>query len=97
VERSNSSETTEEKEEATIRNNNKPAGGCARILGQLGTAYFDNTFNRRFDVVFGNDCKDTAGKLKYLEHGSHGIDLVCTYLENLNLAGLPGMDPRRCY
>ena len=39
--------------------------------------------------MFGNDYKDAAGKLKYLEYGPHGMDLVCAYLKGLNLAGLP--------
>ena len=39
--------------------------------------------------MYGNDYKDAVGKLEDLEHGSHSMDLVCTYLKGLNLAGLP--------
>lgn len=39
------------------------------------------TFNRRFDLVFGDELRDENGRLQYFRRGEHGMDLVCKYLE----------------
>ncbi len=41
------------------------------------------TFNRRFDILFGEDCRDEAGRLHQIRRGAHGMDLVCEYLSEL--------------
>lgn len=38
------------------------------------------TFNRRFDALFGEDCRDSAGRLQYIRNGKLGMGLVCAYL-----------------
>jgi hypothetical protein len=40
------------------------------------------TFNRRFDILFGNDCQDENGHLHFLQRSKYGIDTVCNYLKN---------------
>ena len=39
-----------------------------------------STFNRRFDVVFGEDCRNAEGRLGHIRCGQYGMDAVCTYL-----------------
>jgi hypothetical protein len=48
-----------------------------------------HTFNERFDAAFGADCVDESGRLKYIERGANGMDLVKSYLKSLELPGLP--------
>lgn len=38
------------------------------------------TFNRRFDAMFGEDCRDSAGRLQHIRQGKLGLGLVCAYL-----------------
>ena len=38
------------------------------------------TFNRRFDALFGEDCRDTTGRLHHIKRGRSGMMLVSTYL-----------------
>ena len=38
------------------------------------------TFNRRFDAMFGEDCRDTAGRLQHICRGKLGLGSVCAYL-----------------
>lgn len=44
------------------------------------------TFNRRFDAMFGEDCWDSAGRLHYIRKGKHGLGLVCSFLSKLDWA-----------
>jgi hypothetical protein len=44
------------------------------------------TFNRRFDAMFGEDCRDTAGRLQHVRKGKLGMDNVCTYLSKIDWA-----------
>ncbi len=39
-----------------------------------------HTFNRRFDILFGEDCRDPNGRLLNMSRGKYGLDLVCEYL-----------------
>lgn len=48
------------------------------------------TFNRRFDAVFGDDCRDADGRLKYLRRGRLGLTAVCSYLQRVpDQKGMP--------
>ena len=38
------------------------------------------TFNRRFDILFGEDCRDGSGRLIHVRRGIFGMDAVCKYL-----------------
>jgi hypothetical protein len=42
------------------------------------------TFNRRFDAMFGEDCRDSMGRLQYIRRGQLGLGLVCNYLSAIN-------------
>ncbi|KAK7007198.1 eukaryotic translation initiation factor 3 [Favolaschia claudopus] len=42
------------------------------------------TFNRRFDILFGEDTRDNNGRLKYMRRGPMGMDLVVKYLEGIH-------------
>ncbi|KAL1657695.1 hypothetical protein GGF50DRAFT_121580 [Schizophyllum commune] len=39
------------------------------------------TFNKRFDALYGEECRDADGKLKNIERGKYGLDGVCKYLD----------------
>ena len=48
------------------------------------------TFNRRFDALFGEDCRDSCGRLHYVRQGKLGMGLVSSYLSKINwTAGFP--------
>jgi hypothetical protein len=42
------------------------------------------TFNRRFDALFGEDCRDPGGRLHHIRQGKLGMGLVISYLSKLN-------------
>ena len=42
------------------------------------------TFNRRFDALFGEDCRDSSGRLQYIRQGKLGLGLVIAYLSKIN-------------
>ena len=45
-----------------------------------------HTFNKWFDAVFGEDCRDAnTKKLHLIRRGANGMELVSGYLESLNL------------
>ena len=44
------------------------------------------TFNRRFDAMFGEDCRDDAGCLLYICKGKLGLGRVCSYLSKIDWA-----------
>ncbi|TFY61097.1 hypothetical protein EVJ58_g4726 [Rhodofomes roseus] len=41
------------------------------------------TFNRRFDALFGEDCRDHNGRLQHIRRGRAGMMLVTTYLTRI--------------
>ncbi|TFY51128.1 hypothetical protein EVJ58_g10725 [Rhodofomes roseus] len=41
------------------------------------------TFNRRFDILFGEDCRDLNGRLHYVRRGRHGMAKVASYLSRV--------------
>jgi hypothetical protein len=48
------------------------------------------TFNRRFDALFAEDCRDSEGRLHYIRQGKLGMGLVVAYLSKVNWAeGFP--------
>ena len=48
------------------------------------------TFNRHFDAVFREDCRDAASHLQYLHKGKLGLGNICTYLSKIDWAeGFP--------
>jgi hypothetical protein len=56
------------------------------LPGQDGDAA--STFNRRMDVLFGEDLRDAAGRLKYVATGKHGMGAVVKYLKTVPWAEL---------
>ena len=42
------------------------------------------TFNRRFDAMFAEDCRDSDGHLHYVRQGKFGMGLVVSYLSKIN-------------
>jgi hypothetical protein len=47
------------------------------------------TFNRRFDALFGEDCRDSDGRLQYVRQGKLGLGLVVSYLSKINWTSFP--------
>ncbi|KAH9911493.1 uncharacterized protein B0H18DRAFT_962180 [Fomitopsis serialis] len=41
------------------------------------------TFNRRFDILFGEDCRDENGRLHHVRRGRHGMNKVTSYLTRI--------------
>lgn len=41
------------------------------------------TFNRRFDILFGEDCRDKNGRLHHIRRGRHGMIKVTSYLSRV--------------
>jgi len=42
------------------------------------------TFNCRFDALFGEDCHDSSGCLHHVRQGKLGMGLIIAYLSKLN-------------
>ena len=47
------------------------------------------TFNKRFDALFGEDCRVAAGQLCHIHCGEYGINKVNTHLSSINFDGMP--------
>jgi hypothetical protein len=48
------------------------------------------TFNRRFDALFAEDCRDSDGRLHHVHQGKLGMGLVVLYLSKINwMTGFP--------
>jgi hypothetical protein len=47
------------------------------------------TFNKRFDALFAEDCRDQHGRLHHIRRGKLGMDKVCQYLAQLDLMAMP--------
>lgn len=56
------------------------------LPGQDGDAA--STFNRRMDIIFGEDLRDAAGRLKYVATGKHRMGAVVKYLKTVPWAEL---------
>jgi hypothetical protein len=48
------------------------------------------TFNKRFDSLFGEDCRDESGRLCYLSRGKYGMDAICAYITGVDFKS-PGI------
>ena len=42
------------------------------------------TFNKRFDALFAEDCRDSTGRLHHIRRGKLGMGLVCSYLSQVD-------------
>ena len=42
------------------------------------------TFNKRFDALFAEDCRNSTGRLHYIRRGKLGMGLICSYLSQIN-------------
>jgi hypothetical protein len=42
------------------------------------------SFNRKFDLLFGEDCRDEKGSLQNIRRGRYGMGAVCAYLKGIN-------------
>jgi hypothetical protein len=42
------------------------------------------SFNRNFDLLFGEDCRDEKGSLQNIRRGRYGMGAVCAYLKRIN-------------
>jgi hypothetical protein len=51
-------------------------------LGDRDLAH--ETFNMRFDAMFGEDCWDSGGHLQHISRGKYGIGCVCSYLAKID-------------
>lgn len=49
---------------------------------QDGETMFE-TFNKRLDALFGEDCRDSDGRLYHIRQGKNGMGLVCAYLNQI--------------
>ena len=38
------------------------------------------TFNRRMDILYGEDCRDASGRLHNIRRGAYGLGALCTFL-----------------
>lgn len=47
------------------------------------------TFNKRFDALFAEDCRDQHGRLHHIRRGKLGMDNICRYLAKLDLMAMP--------
>jgi hypothetical protein len=47
------------------------------------------TFNKRFDALFAEDCRDGQGRLHHIRCGEFGMDKVVQYLSTLDINLLP--------
>jgi hypothetical protein len=53
----------------------------------IRTAHGDDpwqSFNRKFDLLYGEDCRDAKGYLRNIRSGKYGLDSVCAYLKGIN-------------
>ena len=56
--------------------------------GERDTAH--ETFNRWFDALFGEDCRDASGRLLHICRGKLGLGLITSYLSKIDWArGFP--------
>ena len=56
--------------------------------GERDTAH--ETFNCRFDALFGEDCWDASGRLLHIHRGKLGLGLITLYLSKIDWAtGFP--------
>ena len=59
------------------------------IINSKEGDYPHETFNHRFDVLFGEDCRDSHGRLLHVRQGKLGMNLVVSYLSKIDWADFP--------
>jgi hypothetical protein len=50
---------------------------------QEGDTPFE-TFNKRFDTLFGQDCRNSDGRLHHIRQGKNGMGIICAYLNTID-------------
>jgi hypothetical protein len=55
-----------------------------RVITDVSEANPWQSFNRKFDILFGEDCRDNKGYLSNIRRGRYGMGAVCTYLKSIN-------------
>jgi hypothetical protein len=63
-----------------------------KLWSVMNTEELENpheTFNRRFDVLFAEDCRDSSGRLHHLRQGKLGMGLVVSYLSKIDWTSFP--------
>ena len=58
-----------------------------KIWSVMNTEELENpheTFNRRFDAMFAEDCRNSDGRLHHVRQGKLGMGLVVAYLSKIN-------------
>lgn len=61
-----------------------------RIITDVNGEDTWQTFNRRFDLLFAEDCRDVNGRLDKIRRGPLGMNNVCKYLKSIDLK-TPGL------
>jgi len=54
------------------------------VLNTAEGATTFETFNRHFDALFGEDCRNSEGRLHHIRQGKIGMGLVCSYLNKID-------------
>ena len=55
-----------------------------RVKNADGGDTAHETFNKRFNAIFGEDCCDSSGCLLHIRKGKHGLGLICSYLSQID-------------
>jgi len=50
---------------------------------QEGDMLFE-TFNKRFDMLFGQDCHNSDGRLHHIYQGKNDMGVICAYLNKID-------------
>jgi hypothetical protein len=53
------------------------------MQGSEGESVFE-TFNKRFDALFAEDCRDSNGRLHHIRQGKKGMGEICEYLMRID-------------
>ena len=61
----------------------QPAGKLYQTMMNVHGEDTWHTFNRRFDILFGEDCRDAEGGLLNISRGQYGLEAVYTYLRSM--------------
>jgi hypothetical protein len=57
------------------------------VVGKSPDPHDWPTFNRFMDILFGDDVRNSEGRLQNVKRGPHGMDLVVDYITNCARAG----------
>ena len=76
-----------------------PEGEVAEKPYTIVSKAYDKTeggwmvFNSRMDALYGEDCRDEAGRLKYIFRGPFGMHAVCVFITELLASDVAGTLP----